>query len=271
MKQTLTEILNDSRPSSFEALKECCFKQNVNPSLKEFYRRSWATHYPIYVTHKISIRLVWLLLKSRITPNQITVVSYIVGLMSGLFFWKANSHFTLFLAALLFEIFYILDAVDGQLARARNEGSSGGKFLDEWGNFLIAPFIIFCVGLHFAGHFYPWPASLAAFALLSIPIIEILTDRAFPKKRGIDTMIAQPTDQNKKRDWIRLLYSLLYRSCTMPVAMNLVTLSTLLTLFKFRPPINYDISFLGLLIYYYSIIGTFIWTSKGIKIAFSES
>lgn len=251
-----------------DPLEKRCYKQNIDPSLKEVYRKSWATYYPLHVTHKISLPIVRLLLKTRVTPNHVTVLSCLSGLVAGLLFLTASSKIMLLLSAFFFEFYYVLDSVDGQLARARNVSSRGGGFFDEWGNFFVTPFVVCCIGLNFAPKIaFPWPILLASYAVLSIPLIEIVIDRWFPNRKKTGVQISETAP--KKSNPLKLIYSLLYRSCTMPVVMNLTTLAVLLMWMGFEFPIH-NLSPLGALTCYYATVGTAVWITKVMKVAWSE-
>jgi phosphatidylglycerophosphate synthase len=67
--------------------------------------------------------------KTGITPNQVTVFRGILNIASLVLFalgdWKS-----LIFAFLIFQIFEILDHVDGDLARLKNMGSKEGLFLE---------------------------------------------------------------------------------------------------------------------------------------------
>jgi phosphatidylglycerophosphate synthase len=67
---------------------------------------------------------------TRITPNQVTLLSFLVGMLSA--FWLAlmPGHWALIVGALLFQFAYVLDCVDGMLARARKTSSPQGHLLD---------------------------------------------------------------------------------------------------------------------------------------------
>lgn len=240
-----------------------CFKQNIDPSLKEVYRRSWALYYPIHVTHRISLPIVRMLAKTAVTPNQITFLSYVLGLLSGAVFLTADSGAAVLAGALLLEANYVLDAVDGQLARAKSAGSKAGAFLDEWGNFLVAPFVVWCIGLRFGPEdVYPWPAFLAAYAILSLPLIEMVIDRAFTDRKKITSRVLE-AGAGPKGSPAKRIYSLLYRSCTMPVVMNFVTIASLLTLAGVEPALK-------VLVCYYAAAGTLVWIAKIVRVTLSK-
>lgn len=77
----------------------------------------------------LSIRAANLFLKSQITPNQLTVGSFIIGIISALCFIKGKLSYDL-LGVFLFLIAFFFDFVDGDLARLKNMSSVYGEWLD---------------------------------------------------------------------------------------------------------------------------------------------
>ena len=67
---------------------------------------------------------------TRITPNQVTLLSFLVGMLSALWLALVPGHWALIVGALLFQFAYVLDCVDGMLARARKTSSPQGHLLD---------------------------------------------------------------------------------------------------------------------------------------------
>lgn len=74
--------------------------------------------------------LVWLLQGTRITPNQVTFLATLVALLSCALFIALPGWWGAVVAALVFELSFILDCVDGQLARIRQTASTIGHHLD---------------------------------------------------------------------------------------------------------------------------------------------
>ena len=68
-------------------------------------------------------------LRTSFTPNQITLLSGIFGIIGAVLLISQN-HLLLVLAALCVQIFAILDLVDGNIARAKNIQSKFGQWLD---------------------------------------------------------------------------------------------------------------------------------------------
>jgi phosphatidylglycerophosphate synthase len=74
--------------------------------------------------------LVFLLKDTRITPNQVTFLATIVAFGAAALFIVLPGWWGAIVAALVFELSFILDCVDGQLARLRKQASTIGHHLD---------------------------------------------------------------------------------------------------------------------------------------------
>ncbi len=82
-----------------------------------------------YINRKFSINIFTpLLLKiyRRITANQVSVISFIISLISSLFFFLGNA----IIGGLLIQISSILDGSDGEIARLKHMASSLGNYVD---------------------------------------------------------------------------------------------------------------------------------------------
>jgi phosphatidylglycerophosphate synthase len=88
----------------------------------------------------------WVLLHTRLRPNEITLVSLAVGLAAAAAF-AATSPALVALGLLGFHLHVLLDYVDGEVARCRGETSVAGAYLDLMTDRLTFPLFIFCAGL----------------------------------------------------------------------------------------------------------------------------
>ena len=91
--------------------------------------------------------IVYALRDTRVTPNQVTFASLAVAALAGamLVFWP--SYAGLVAAIIVFEISFILDCADGQLARARGQTSRLGHLLDFLMDEIKAFLILGCVAI----------------------------------------------------------------------------------------------------------------------------
>lgn len=113
--------------------------------LKAICQKSYILGYGIYsVRLKIikffSIRLTSLLIKTPITPNQITLFMIFLGFLSAILFSIGNYWISL-MAVLLLPLYLILDATDGEVARYKKISSPNGDFIDGIAHLILAPTI----------------------------------------------------------------------------------------------------------------------------------
>ncbi|MEK0319105.1 MAG: sugar phosphate nucleotidyltransferase [Nitrosopumilus sp.] len=78
----------------------------------------------------ISLRISKLLLKTGITPNQISVLSFVIGLAGASFFF-IGEYFYLILGGILVHIHSIVDGCDGEVARLKLRQTKYGGWLDS--------------------------------------------------------------------------------------------------------------------------------------------
>jgi CDP-L-myo-inositol myo-inositolphosphotransferase len=80
-----------------------------------------------YLNRRLSIPLSRLLARTPVTPNQITVFSFLLGLASAALFAQGRG----LSAGLLAQVSSIIDGCDGEVARMKAMGSSFGGYLDS--------------------------------------------------------------------------------------------------------------------------------------------
>ena len=85
--------------------------------------------YSVFFLRKFSKLLTWLAVRVNATPNQVTLISFAIGLYSAFCFTKGTFSQTLLGAALL-QLSIIVDCVDGELARYTRKFSKLGAWLD---------------------------------------------------------------------------------------------------------------------------------------------
>lgn len=73
----------------------------------------------------------------KLSPNQITLLSGIVGI-SGAIFFSSSNRYAVFIGSLGYILYYLLDYVDGNVARIKNKSSISGNFLDIFMSPIVA-------------------------------------------------------------------------------------------------------------------------------------
>ncbi len=86
------------------------------------------------------------LLSSSITPNQVTAASLVVGLVSA-FCFLPNSFTWSLVGWILFQFSYVLDCVDGEIARLKMQESPLGAWIDSMADNIVQAAIVFILGI----------------------------------------------------------------------------------------------------------------------------
>ncbi|TDC19527.1 CDP-alcohol phosphatidyltransferase family protein [Streptomyces sp. 8K308] len=98
---------------------------------------------------EISLRWTRHLVNSRITPNQLTYLMVVAGVAAGAVLLVPGLAGAL-LAALLIQLYLLLDCVDGEVARWRAQTSVTGVYLDRIGHYLAEAALLVGFGVRAA-------------------------------------------------------------------------------------------------------------------------
>jgi phosphatidylglycerophosphate synthase len=86
-----------------------------------------------YLNRYISLALTRLLVKTKLLPNQVSVVILGIGLL-GAWFASRGDYASVVLGAFLFQAQSVLDGCDGEMSRVTHRGSRTGEWLDTIGD-----------------------------------------------------------------------------------------------------------------------------------------
>jgi len=114
---------------------------------------------------KLSMAVTRRLVDTSATPNMMTVVSVVIGLVGAACFLSATPVWQL-TGALLFLAHSILDGCDGELARLKFLESRYGAVLDFWGDNIVHFAVFSCIAVGWARHTRSaWPLLVGAVAV----------------------------------------------------------------------------------------------------------
>jgi phosphatidylglycerophosphate synthase len=166
------------------------------------------------ITRFISRQLTRVLLKTSLTPNQITFLSLLIGLGSAWCFYQ-GTFFSGITGALLLLVSAWVDCTDGEIARLKFMETSWGARFDIYCDNIVHFSIFFSIGmgLFFAtgNSLYILYGGLAVFG--SLVAFMILSGSIIKKKQAAGqgkTSETNLTDQLANRDFI---YFLLVMAC----------------------------------------------------------
>ena len=126
------------------------------------------------VARWISIRITWtiLFLFPKTMPNPITALMIIIGIISAFFFMPGRYLYTL-MGVVLYHLYLILDACDGEIARYKKVGKNYGTrglYLDYLGHIIANPLIVMGLAI---GAYMNNPTPLPKILFLIIGFITV--------------------------------------------------------------------------------------------------
>jgi len=81
------------------------------------------------INRPLAALAVKVLLPTKVTPNQVTVFSFLLGILGAVFFFLGKPVYFIW-GGILVQLSSMVDCLDGMLARAKNECSAYGAYLD---------------------------------------------------------------------------------------------------------------------------------------------
>ncbi len=119
----------------------------------------------LYFFRPLSFLFVKLIYSTNITPNQISVVSMLFGILTGVLFGFGSYQFFVF-GAIALLISNILDCADGQLARLKKNGTGIGRIIDGFIDYVTGLSIFAGIGIGLSvatgNYAYVWILTAAA-------------------------------------------------------------------------------------------------------------
>lgn len=136
----------------------------------------------------LAFLLVKLVYRTNLTPNQITIIAVVWGILGGISFAEGSA-MGFFIGGILFILYDVFDCSDGQLARLKKNGTKIGRILDGFADYIATTAAYVGIGIGFANNtdnptLY-WGLTIAAGATSAV--LSILLD--FYRNRFLDIVL----------------------------------------------------------------------------------
>lgn len=175
-----------------------------------------ATH----INRRVSLFVSRYMARTAVTPNQMTVLTGLLGLAGAPFFLSPHAHWQA-IGGILFLLHSVLDGCDGELARLKFQESRFGGVLDFWSDNLVHMAVFGCMAFGWsAAAGAAWPLIFGAGAvfgtLIAAGFVYWRTMRA-PQESGPvytsvakaqKTMLSALLDSLSRRDFIYGVFAL---------------------------------------------------------------
>lgn len=165
-----------------------------------------------------SSRLTPILLKTFLTPNHVTFLSLLFGLICAGCFAKGTYNLAV-IGAFLLVISYILDNCDGEIARTKNMSSEFGAKFDDMVDWLVDAFFFIALGYGVSitndQSFWFWLGVISALGATIDYIIDLRyrannKEKTHQKKKSKSTF--EPKKPTSKVDWLIYIFHKLTRA-----------------------------------------------------------
>ncbi|MFG2628914.1 CDP-alcohol phosphatidyltransferase family protein [Streptomyces sp. NPDC048473] len=150
-------------------LREIC---QPNAKLQSRNGEHWAGR--LYM-RRISLRTTRQLVRTRVTPDQLTWTMVVCGVASGFALLIPGLAGAL-LAAVLFQLFLLFDCVDGEVARWKGQNSATGIYVDRLGAYLADAALMIGAGFRAARGSSDLWVSVGLAAALGVVLLKASTD-----------------------------------------------------------------------------------------------
>ncbi|MFX1500236.1 MAG: CDP-alcohol phosphatidyltransferase family protein [Promethearchaeota archaeon] len=193
-----------------ESFKE--FKQITQGTKLEKRRKKKDWWHWIYMF--FSRYITWVLVRTPITANFITIAGFLIGLL-GLFFICIGNNFFIIIGFILLYIYYVSDEADGEVARYKKQTSLQGIYYDEIGHLFFQGWFFFSFGYSIyrinSDFFYIILAFIATFFLIGIRTVRKISIIAFAKgdiKNKNETKTVKNEETPSKKSFIKVVKSI---------------------------------------------------------------
>jgi|GEM_PF-1683954 len=213
-----------------------------------WYGRNIMRFFSIYIT-RFLVHFDW-------SPNQATLLSLVLGLLGTSCFsvgaWG--------LGILGINLWYLVDHVDGEIARYTGKTSLTGYFFDTVVNFFIQPLTFLSMGYGLRTPFFFGLGIAAAFGSLMLSVIPMCEDSILLhtyRKKGVSPMDAgSPDPSSASSSFLRRVFSLAHHLVTYPSFLCLLTgaylFLSLTTLISAQ-------ALIGFFLFFYAFLVTGVW------------
>lgn len=212
------------------------FKHRINPEERQ-------GAYGYYFIRPLSLYVTYFALRLGLTANHVTVLQTLAG-VAGAVLLAFPAPLMRLLGVLLLQFGFVLDNVDGEVARFCKQVSVTGKFLDVVGHEIVIPFMFFGLGIGtyfqlgrfeaivfgFLAGFFSLRFDVSAMYHEAAQLLETKLDQSYGYyaklhlEQGSDLKIYRRKNEESA---IRMLYALFAYPATMNIITVLIILETL--------------------------------------------
>ena len=164
-----------------------------------------------YIIRKISGFISGFLSRTPVTPNQVTIISLILGIISGVFFSLGEYTYTI-TAGLLYFLSTVFDQCDGEVARLKQMETEFGRKLDIIVDAIVNAVIVIGITIAVYVRMGSNLIIIAGFLAMTGITISLLMTTYFSHDSKQDTGTKEMLDKLNNKDffYITMLLSVIF-------------------------------------------------------------
>jgi len=157
-----------------------------------------------YIIRKISGFISGLLVRTPVTPNQVTIISLILGIVSAVFF-SHGAHTCTIIAGVFYFISTVFDQCDGEVARFKHMESDFGRIFDIIVDSIVNAAIV--IGITIAIYKTNGSGLTIVTGLLAMIgiVISLLLTTYFSSESKKDTVAKEMLDKLNNKDFFYII------------------------------------------------------------------
>ena len=189
-----------------------------------------------HILRDAALPITWLLLHTPATANQVTLASLVIGLV-GIALFAVQSKAAFVVGVLLLQLWYLLDHVDGQIARYHKTACLSGRFFDFITHHIIHGVIFFSLGVYCfrltAQFYFIFWGFLTSASMFLFNLINDTKYKTFFEKLMTGKNISIRTQEKfletqKHLSAVRKIFSIMHKISEIHVCMNIISLAAIL-------------------------------------------
>lgn len=157
-----------------------------------------------YIIRKISGFISGFLIRTPVTPNQVTITSLILGIISGIFFSLGEYTYTV-TAGLLYFLSTVFDQCDGEVARLKQMETEFGRKLDIIADAIANAVIVVGVTITVYVKMGSVLVIIAGFLAITGISISLLLTTYFSRDSKKDTGTKEMLDKLNNKDFFYII------------------------------------------------------------------
>ena len=157
-----------------------------------------------YIIRKISGFISGFLSRTPVTPNQVTIISLILGIISGIFFSLGEHTYTI-TAGLLYFLSTVFDQCDGEVARLKQMETEFGRKLDIIVDAIVNAVIVVGITIAVYVKMDSVFVIIAGFLAMTGILISLLLTTYFSHDSKKDTGTKEMLDKLNNKDFFYII------------------------------------------------------------------